>query len=306
MTEFRLVHRGKVRDSYSAEGYDGLLVLVASDRISAYDVVMGEGVPSKGRLLTALSDFWFETLRSKISTQLFEGPSPDLPKRWRGRATLVKKAQMVPVECVVRGYLAGSAYLEYREFGTIGGHRAPANLRLGSSLPEAIFTPTTKEEEGHDRPLAPGELPDLVGKELAEKLEELTVSIYHRASTTAEGAGLVLADTKFEFGYIDGELSLCDEVLTPDSSRYWRAADISEDREPPQLDKQVLRDWLTACKWDKTSSPPKLPSELVDELRANYREIYERITGKSFDLWPAGESDEAFLGEQFRGVDGEL
>lgn len=306
MTDFRLVHRGKVRDSYSLEGYDDLLVLVASDRISAYDVVMGQGVPSKGRLLTALSDFWFETLRADVSTQLFEGPPPKLPRKWAGRATLVRRAQMIPVECVVRGYLAGSAYLEYRESGTVGGHRAAANLKLGSQLPDLTFTPTTKEEQGHDRPLSPGELPDMVGKELAAKLEELSLSIYRRASTIAESAGLVLADTKFEFGFIDGELSLCDEVLTPDSSRYWRASEISEDREPPQLDKQVLRDWLTGCKWDKTSSPPRLPGKLVSELQANYREIYERITGKNFDLWPAAESDEPYLGEQFRGADGEL
>jgi phosphoribosylaminoimidazole-succinocarboxamide synthase len=269
--------------------------MVASDRISAYDVVMRQGVPDKGKVLTQLSDFWFEYFDGLIPTQVATGIRPDLPADWEGRTCVVRRADMVKVECVVRGFLAGSAFTEYQRTGEVSGYRLPSGLSLGDELPDPLFTPTTKEVEGHDRPMQVGELVDQVGVELAGLLEQYSREIYSRASKRVAEAGLVLADTKFEFGFIDGALALCDEVLTPDSSRYWDASSVGHGREPSQLDKQILRDWLRSSGWDQISEPPDLPDALIQNLRSSYVEIFQRIVGKR----PHGLSDEhadAYLG----------
>ncbi|MGC8481206.1 MAG: phosphoribosylaminoimidazolesuccinocarboxamide synthase [Acidimicrobiales bacterium] len=284
---YELVSRGKVRDSYLVTEDPSCLVMVASDRISAYDVVMRQGVPDKGIVLTQLSNFWFDYLDELMPSQVAKGIYPALPAEWSGRACVVRRADMVKVECVVRGYLAGSAFAEYQRTGEVFGHRIPAGLALGSELPEPLFTPTTKELEGHDRPMRIHELVDRVGSELAGLLEGHSREIYSRAQGRVAQAGLVLADTKFEFGFIDGELALCDEVLTPDSSRYWDASSVGRGREPNQLDKQILRDWLRQSGWDQVSEPPDLPGELIQNLRSSYVEIFHRLVG----LQPDGLSD---------------
>jgi phosphoribosylaminoimidazole-succinocarboxamide synthase len=283
----RLLSSGKVRDSYEMEDYPDLLLLVASDRISAYDAVMHEGVPSKGRVLTALSTYWFDVVRDLTLThEVVDQVNLDLPTPFLGRSTLVRRATMIPVECVVRGYLAGSGWREYLQSQTVGGQPLPAGLELGSELPQVLFTPSTKALVGHDEPLTLAECADLVGDEMTKLLSERSIALYLLAARVARERGLIIADTKFEFGIIDGDVVLCDEVLTPDSSRYWDLASYSVGREPTQLDKQLLRDWLDAQAWDRSGSPPHLPEDLTRRLTESYRSIYERITGLDFRDWP--------------------
>lgn len=296
MSRFRLLSSGKVRDTYIIEGRPDLLAVVATDRISAYDVVMDRGVVDKGRLLSAIADLWFAEFEGSVRTQVVDAKVDDLPDAWYGRTAIVRRAEMVEVECVVRGYLAGSAYREYRVDGTICGQSAPGGLLLGDRLPHPYFTPTTKAHVGHDELIAPGTLSSIVGAELARRLEELSIDLYTKGYDRAAERGFVIADTKFEFGFIDGELALCDEVLTPDSSRYWDRATMRAGSEPPQLDKQVLRDWLDATDWDHRSTPPPLPDELTDRLSQNYRSIYERLSGKAFSTWPGISLPEPYLG----------
>jgi phosphoribosylaminoimidazole-succinocarboxamide synthase len=275
---------GKVRDMYA--GPDGTLVVVASDRVSAYDVVLPTPIPDKGRVLTALSAWWFDRLADLVPHHLLSVDDPAIPAEWRGRAMLVRRLEMLPVECVARGYLAGSGTSSYRATGTVSGVPLPPGLVEGSALPAPIFTPTTKAPAGtHDEAMTYEQVVALVGDRAAE-LREHTLAGYARAAGLAEGRGVLLADTKFEFGLdADGVLTLGDEVLTPDSSRWWPADIWAPGGPQPSYDKQFVRDWLTAH-WDRSGSPPALPDDIVEQTRARYVEAYERITGLSFDDWP--------------------
>jgi len=275
---------GKVRDMYA--GPDGLLLVVASDRVSAYDVVLPTPIPDKGRVLTALSVWWFDKLADLVPHHLVSADDPAIPARWRGRAMLVRRLEMLPVECVARGYLAGSGVSAYRETGAVSGVPLPPGLADGSRLPEPIFTPTTKAPVGaHDEAMTLDDVRAVVG-DLADRLREVTLAVYRRAADLAAGRGILLADTKLEFGLDPaGTLTLGDEVLTPDSSRWWPADRWRPGAAQPSYDKQFVRDWLSAH-WDRRGEPPELPDEIVDQTRARYVEAYERITGRSFSDWP--------------------
>jgi phosphoribosylaminoimidazole-succinocarboxamide synthase len=273
---------GKVRDLYEA-GPDRLL-LVASDRISAFDVVLPTPIPDKGRVLTGMSLFWFSTTQDLVGNHLASA-DPDGAGReadLAGRSMLVRRADVVPLECVARGYLSGSGWAQYRRGGDVCGVALPPGLRESDRLPEPIFTPTTKAAEGHDLPLSPDEAADLVGRGLAERLKELTLSLYERAAAVAAARGIILADTKFEFGFCDGELILVDEVGTPDSSRLWPAGDYEPGRPQASFDKQYVRDWLDAAGWNREPPAPELPADVVAATAGRYREAYERITAEPF------------------------
>ncbi len=277
------VRRGKVRDVYDL---GDRLVIVASDRISAFDWVLPTGIPDKGRVLTALTLFWLDFLKVPnhlISTDLHQmGPAfSEQADALAGRTMLVHKAQVVPIECVVRGYLAGSGWKEYRTGGTVCGIPLPSGLRQSEQLPEPIFTPSTKEETGHDQNISQEETARRVGAELAADLGRRSLDVYRRAADYARARGLILADTKFEWGRLPGgELILVDEVLTPDSSRFWPADDYRPGGSPPSFDKQFVRDWLEASGWDKNSTPPELPLEVVEKTREKYLDALTRLTGK--------------------------
>jgi phosphoribosylaminoimidazole-succinocarboxamide synthase len=279
------LYSGKVRDMYDAG--DDLLLIVASDRMSAFDVVMAERIPDKGRILTAFSAFWFDHLADVMPSHLVATDVPDLPDEWVGRVQLVRKAEMLPVECIVRGRLSGSAWKEYRATGTMHGTPLPAGLQESAELPEPVFTPSTKAEVGdHDENISFERAVDLVGREVAELAREKSLELFRRGSEWAAQRGIVIADTKFELGFIDGELAVCDEVLTPDSSRFWPADAIELGATPPSFDKQPLRDHLESLGWDKAPPPPALPDEVVAATRARYVEAYERVTGLRFADWP--------------------
>jgi phosphoribosylaminoimidazole-succinocarboxamide synthase len=273
--------RGKVRDVYDL---GDRLVVVATDRISAFDHVLRPGIPDKGRLLTAMSLFWFDWLR--VPNHLISADLAALPPEFRqpeldGRTMLVKKAAVVPIECVARGYLAGSGWKEYQTHGTVCGVPLPPGLRLASKLPEPIFTPATKAEDGqHDENITFEEMARQVGPGTANELRARTLDVYRRAAAFAEARGIVLADTKLEWGRLpDGALILIDEVLTPDSSRYWPKDTYREGVSPPSFDKQFVRDWLETTDWDKAGPPPALPEEVVARTAAKYREALHRLTG---------------------------
>jgi phosphoribosylaminoimidazole-succinocarboxamide synthase len=275
---------GKVRDMYAAP--DGLL-LVASDRISAYDHVLPTPIPDKGRVLTALSVWWFERLSDLVPHHLVSVDDPAIPAELRGRAMLVRRLEMLPVECVARGYLTGSGLASYRDGGAVCGVPLPPGLTDGSRLPEPVFTPTTKAPVGaHDEAMSYPEVEAAVGPERAARLRELTLAVYRRAAGIAAERSILLADTKLEFGLdAEGVLTLGDEVLTPDSSRWWPADRWQPGRPQPSYDKQFVRDWLSAH-WDRQGEPPPLPAEIVAQTRARYVQAYERITGSSFADWP--------------------
>jgi phosphoribosylaminoimidazole-succinocarboxamide synthase len=288
-----LIQSGKVRELYDA-GEDRLL-MVASDRISAFDVIMVEPIPDKGRVLTAMTAYWLGELADLAPNHLISADTVDFPEGaaglpgglegLAGRSMLVRRAQMLDIECIVRGYLAGSAYKEYEREGTVHGMAMPTGLRHADRLPEPIFTPSTKATEGHDLNIGMAEAVDLVGKEAAESAAELCLAAYARAAARAELQGIVICDTKFELGFIDGELSLCDEVLTPDSSRFWPADDCAPGTNPPSFDKQPLRDWLEAQPWDKQPPPPALPPEIVSATSTRYVDAYERVCGRRLRDW---------------------
>jgi phosphoribosylaminoimidazole-succinocarboxamide synthase len=280
-----LVARGKVREVYDAG--EGRLLLVASDRISAYDVVLPTPIPDKGRVLTQLSVWWFEQLAPVLASAGATHhlvSATDVPPSVAGRAMLVRRLEMLPVECVARGYLSGSGTVEYSRTGSIRDVVLPAGLVEGSRLPEPVFTPSTKAELGeHDEAITHADVEALVGAPRAAELRELTLALYRRGAELAEAAGIVLADTKFEFGVAaDGGLVLGDEVLTPDSSRFWPAATWSPGRVQPSYDKQYVRDWLTSSGWDRVSPPPELPDDVVAATRDRYVTAYEQLTGRPF------------------------
>lgn len=285
-----LVAAGKVRDVYDAG--DGRLLMVTSDRISAFDVVMAETIPDKGRVLTAMSAFWFEQLGPVVSHHLLSTEVGDLPDGARldglaGRVMLCRAAEMLPVECIVRGYLTGSAWKEYVATGTMHGVRLPEGLRESSQLPEPVFTPSTKAAVGdHDENITFEHASALVGSKLANRLREVAVELYRAGAARAAEAGIIIADTKFEFGLIGDELVLADEVMTPDSSRFWPADAWEPGSTPPSFDKQPVRDFLDALDWDKRPPPPPLPDEVVTATAVRYRDAYERISGRSLDQWP--------------------
>jgi phosphoribosylaminoimidazole-succinocarboxamide synthase len=268
---------------------DGLLLVVASDRISAYDHVLPTPIPDKGRVLTALSAWWFERLSDVVPHHLVSVDTPAIPAEWRGRAMLVRRLEMLPVECVARGYLTGSGLASYRAVRAVSGVPLPAGLEDGSRLPEPIFTPTTKAPIGaHDEEMTFPQVEAAVGPVRAAKLRDLTLAVYRRGAGIAAERGILLADTKLEFGVEqEGVLALGDEVLTPDSSRWWPADRWLPGRSQPSYDKQFVRDWLSAH-WDRQGEPPPLPAEIVEQTRARYVEAYERITGLSFSDWPGG------------------
>jgi phosphoribosylaminoimidazole-succinocarboxamide synthase len=280
-----LVHSGKVRDVYAVG--DDQLLLVASDRLSAYDVILPTTIPDKGAVLTGLSLWWFEQLADVVPNHVVSADMRALGyPQVQGRAVLVDRLDMVPVECVARGYLSGGGLTDYNATGVVSGIALPPGLVDGSQLPEPVFTPSTKAAVGeHDLPISFDEVVALVGRELAEELRDVTLRVYERGHQVAAKAGIVLADTKVELGHRAGQLVLGDEVLTPDSSRFWPAASWSPGRQQPSYDKQYVRDWLTASGWDKTAPGPSLPDEVVEKTRAKYVEAYELLTGSSFDAY---------------------
>jgi phosphoribosylaminoimidazole-succinocarboxamide synthase len=280
--------QGKVRDVYEAGDH---LLMVATDRISAFDVVLPTTIPDKGRVLTGLSLYWFDQVVGIVPHHLLSADPSSFPEPFTnrpdlaGRAMLVKRARMVPIECVARGYLSGSGWKEYRESGTVCGIPLPGGLVESDRVPEPIFTPATKATTGHDINISLEEAADLVGRGLAERLKELTLAVYEHAARVAEDCGIILADTKFEFGFADGELILCDEVLTPDSSRFWPADRYAPGGPQPSFDKQYVRDWLDRSGWNHEPPPPDLPDEVVRTTAARYREAYERLTDEPFDRY---------------------
>jgi phosphoribosylaminoimidazole-succinocarboxamide synthase len=282
------ISSGKVREIYDAGS--GRLLMVTSDRISAFDVVMEEPIPEKGRVLTAMTAFWAEELADVAPSHLVATDPDELPEpanhpSLAGRAMLVRRADMLPLECIVRGYLSGSAWKEYRTSGTVNGEPMPEGLQESDQLPEAIFTPSTKAEVGHDENISFAAAVDLVGREVAEQARDMSLELYRRGAARAAEHGIVIADTKFELGFDGDELIVCDEILTPDSSRFWPADAVTRGRTPPSFDKQPLRDHLESTGWDKKPPPPPLPQDVVDATSARYVEAYERVTGRSMAEW---------------------
>lgn len=290
-----LFYRGKVRDTYALDGH---LLMVATDRVSAFDVVLPTPIPDKGKVLTLLSAFWFEKTAHIIPNHLvtvvddvaelgrvYGGgrdstlASAAFPDYLRHRAMVVRKAQRLAVECVARGYIAGSAWAEYRETGTVGGATMPPGLRESDALPEPMFTPTTKADVGHDLPITLAEMASSFGAALTAQMAETTLAVYRFAAAYARERGIVIADTKVEYGLINGRLCLIDELLTPDSSRLWDAAEYSPGKSQPSFDKQYLRDWLTASGWNREPPAPALPPDVVEMTAAKYREAYRRLVG---------------------------
>ena len=280
----RKIKSGKVREIFDL---GDALLLVATDRISAFDCIMPNGIPRKGEVLTQLSHFWFARFANVIPNHLLAGANDPLPPALQphaavlsGRSMVVKKAQPLTIECVVRGYLAGSGWKEYRAQQTVCGIRLPAGLTESAELPEPIFTPATKAESGHDENIPFAEAARMVGAEIAEQARQASLALYTNARSYARERGIIIADTKFEFGLFDGKLILIDEVLTPDSSRFWPADQYQPGRGQPSFDKQFVRDYLETLDWDKTPPAPALPPEVVGRTQQKYLEAYERITGR--------------------------
>jgi len=281
----KLVNRGKVRDLYDLGEY---LLIVATDRISAFDVIMPNPIPGKGEILTMLSEFWFRQMADIIGNHLVTTDVEKFPAECRphrdvlkGRSMLVKKAKPLPVECIVRGYISGSAWKDYTDGKPVSGIRLPAGLKESSRLPEPVFTPSTKAPEGeHDMPISREEMARIIGKELTDRVIEVSLAIYKRADAIASSVGIIIADTKMEFGMMGGELILIDEVLTPDSSRFWPREDYAEGRGQKSYDKQFLRDYLLSLKWDQKPPAPELPADIIEKTRQKYEEALHRFTPK--------------------------
>ncbi len=286
-----LFFRGKVRDTYNL---DNLLLIIATDRISAFDVVLPCGIPDKGLVLNQLSVFWFNETKSLVPNHLIEAvdevhcldayfPTEShfpYPSYLVGRSMVVKKVKRLPIECVVRGYLAGSAWAEYQQYGTVSGIALPKGLQQNQELSQPLFTPTTKAETGHDQPLSMEETKRLVGETLAEEMKDKSLAIYSYAQEYAQARGIIIADTKFEFGLDDDQLILIDELLTPDSSRFWDASQYTVGQSQPSYDKQPVRDWLVQSGWNKEPPAPMLPQEVIEATTKRYEQAYERLTGR--------------------------
>ncbi len=279
------VHHGKVRDLYE---FDDRLLIVATDRISAFDVVLPNGIPGKGAVLTQIAAFWFERTAAVVPNhflRLADGSADDnlpfeLPEELIGRSTIARKAELLPVECIVRGYMAGSAWAEYQKSGTVCGQALPPGIQESEQFPEPLFTPSTKADVGHDENLSADEYVSLIGVEAANALRLRSLALYKYGSDYARDRGIIIADTKFEFGMLDGEPILIDEALTPDSSRFWEASDHHVGQHQEAADKQYVRDYLLASGWDREPPAPELPQEVVDETARRYREIYKRLTDR--------------------------
>ena len=277
------LYQGKVRDTYDLG--DGLLLMVATDRISAFDVVLPTGIPEKGAVLSQISAFWFD-MTADIIPNHFVSLASDrsdlgLSDEIARRSMVVKRADRIDVECIVRGFITGSAWSEYRRSGTVAGQQMPEGLRDGDLFAEPLFTPSTKAEEGHDENITVAQMEDLVGKELTDRLAQASIDVYAAARDYAKGKGIIIADTKFEFGIIDGEISLIDEVLTPDSSRFWDMDGYAPGKSQPSYDKQFVRDWLDDAGWDHEPPAPELPSDVVASTAERYLEAYRMLTGNS-------------------------
>jgi phosphoribosylaminoimidazole-succinocarboxamide synthase len=285
MPALQLVGRGKVRDVYAVEDK---LIIVATDRISAFDYVLATGIPDKGRVLTQLSVFWFDFLKDLTPTHFLTADVNEYPpvarqyrEQLEGRSMLVKRARMLEVECVARGYLSGSGWKEYCASGTVCGIPLPAGLKESDRLPRPIFTPATKAQTGHDENISFDRVAEMIGAELAARLRDLTLAIYEKAAAYAETRGIILADTKFEFGFVNGELVLADEVLTPDSSRFWPKETYRPGGPQPSYDKQYVRDYLESIHWNKQPPAPALPPEVAAKTSEKYKEAYRALTGKT-------------------------
>jgi phosphoribosylaminoimidazole-succinocarboxamide synthase len=277
--------QGKVRDVYSVD--ENRLLIIASDRISAFDYILPTGIPDKGRVLTQLSIFWFDFLRDVTPTHFLTANVDEYPEKLQpfrnqleGRSMLVKRAKMIEIECVARGYISGSGWKEYRERGTVCGIKLPAGLSESDKLPEPIFTPATKAQSGHDENVSFEHVVSLIGEDLSKRLRDLTLEIYSRAARYAETKGVIIADTKFEFGFVDGQLVLGDEVLTPDSSRFWPAESYQAGGAQFSFDKQFVRDYLESVHWNKQPPAPPLPEEVAEKTAGKYRQAYEILTGR--------------------------
>ncbi len=287
LDDIKLLHRGKVRDIYEV---DDMLLIVATDRISAFDVVLPDPVPDKGRVLTQISLFWFEKLKDIVPNHIISGDVKEFPDKLKpysdqlkGRSMLCKKAKPLPIECIVRGYITGSGWKDYQKSGMVCGIKLPENLRESDRLPEPIFTPSTKADVGeHDENISFQDASGSIGKEIAEQARDISLELYKTAAEYALKRGVIIADTKFEMGLIDGKLILIDEVLTPDSSRFWPADSYEPGKSQPSFDKQFVRDYLETLDWDKKAPGPELPREIIEKTRARYIEAYERLTGKDF------------------------
>ena len=286
LSDLKLARRGKVRDVYAVD--DDSLLIVATDRISAFDCILPTPIQRKGEVLTALSEFWFEKLGHVVANHLIESNVDVMPpavqrhaETLRGRAMLVRRAEVFPVECVVRGYLVGSGWKDYKRSGSVCGHKLPEGLVESAKLPESIFTPSTKAEQGHDENITEDQVREIIGEEKTALLRDTSLRLYSEAHEYAAQRGIIIADTKFEFGLDkDGELLLIDEVLTPDSSRFWPANEYEPGRSQPSFDKQFVRDYLETLDWDKQPPAPAIPSEIAEATTARYLEAYRLLTGK--------------------------
>lgn len=282
-----LVHRGKVRDMYAIPGHDDKLLMVATDRISAYDVVMDDPIPGKGKVLTSLSLFWFDLLGDIVENHLISADVNEFPEQCRphadvlaGRSMLVRKTSPLPVECIVRGYISGSFWSAYKKSTTVCGFELPEGMQESEPFPNTLFTPSTKAEIGdHDENISIERLKEIVGDKRAEEISDISVKLYETAAHYARTKGIIIADTKFELGEKDGRLILIDEVLTPDSSRFWPLDEYSPGKGQPSFDKQFLRDYLSSLDWGKTPPPPKLPQDIIDRTKLRYEEALAKITG---------------------------
>ncbi len=290
-TDFKgldLIHRGKVRDMYAIPGHDDTLLMVATDRISAYDVIMSDPIPGKGKVLTELSLFWFELLGDIVENHLITADVNAFPEacapyrdQLQGRSMLVMKTRPLPVECIVRGYISGSFWNAYQKNTTVCGFKLPEKMRESDPFPEILFTPSTKAEiGGHDENISIEQLKSIVGNERAEEISRISIELYRKAATFAREKGIIIADTKFELGEKDGKLILIDEVLTPDSSRFWPLEGYQAGQGQPSFDKQFLRDYLSSLDWDKQPPSPELPAEIVEKTRRRYEEAVTIITGR--------------------------
>ncbi len=287
LPELNLLHRGKVRDMYEIPGHEDKLLMIATDRISAYDVVMDDPIVGKGRVLTQISLFWFDLLADIVPNHLISAEVDQYPEvchqyrdQLEGRSMLVRRTKVMPIECIVRGYLSGSFWSAYQKNTTVCGFALPEGMRESDKFPQPLFTPSTKAEQGlHDENISMVQMEDLIGKELAAKMADISIRLYETASEYARKKGIIIADTKFELGMVDGELILIDEVLTPDSSRFWPMDEYTPGQGQPSFDKQFLRDYLSSLDWDKQPPPPKLPVDIIDKTTARYQEAQEKITG---------------------------
>lgn len=285
MIDLPRVAKGKVRDLYDLG--ESTLLVVASDRVSVFDVVLGDEIPDKGRVLTGLATFWFEHTSDLVPNHYVSSDPAEFPDQPEvaGRAMVVRAARPIRLECVARGYLFGGAWEEYRRSGRVQGRLLPSGMWEAEPLPEALFTPTTKAEAGHDVPLSDADAAALVGADTFEQVRDLTLAVYRAGAEHAASAGILLADTKLEFGHVDDELVVIDELLTPDSSRYWPADEYVPGGSPPSFDKQFVRDHYLGTDWNREPPAPRLPSEVIAGTRARYVEAYERITGQPFATW---------------------